>query len=170
MTTFDEYLARIKAFTDDELIAREPELVERGEVPPDLMRRITELGLFGITLPREWGGFGWTMAQQVLLTMEFTRASCVYRSRFSTTIGLASQIIHDHGTDEQRASLLPRMATGQCVTAFALTEPETGSDAGSVRTSATRDGADYVLNGHKRFITNAGWADLLLVFARTDPE
>lgn len=107
------------------------------------------------------------MSQQVQLTMEFTRASCVYRSRFSTVIGLCSQAILDHGTDEQREGLLPRMAAGEHVTAFALTEPGAGSDAGSLTTTARRADGGWVIDGHKRYITNAHWADELVVFART---
>ena len=164
---FDSYLETIRRFTDEELIPGEAAMVETGDVPPALMARIAENGLFGITLPREWGGLDWSMEQQVRLTLEFTRASPVYRSRFSTTIGLCSQILHDHGTDAQKERYLRDMATGRCVTSFALTEPGAGSDATAVATTAVRDGDQYVINGHKRFITNGAWADLLLVFART---
>ncbi len=168
--SFEQYLDTIRAFTDSELIPGEKEMVTAGAVPERLVDRMIELGLFGITLPSEWGGLGWSMEQQVLLTFEFTRASCVYRSRFSTTIGLSSQIILDHGTDLQRELYLSKMANGRCVTSFALTEEHAGSDAGSVRTTAIKDGNDYVLNGSKRYITNGAWADLLIVFARTNPE
>ena len=167
---FDDHLTLITRFTDEELIPREDEMVDRGAVPDDLVDRMARLGLFAITLPREHGGLGWTVEQQVRLTLEFTRASCVYRSRFSTTIGLGSQIILDHGTAEQREHYLPRMAAGECVTAFALTETEAGSDAGAVGTRADPDGDHYVLHGAKRYITNAAWADLLMVIARTDPD
>jgi acyl-CoA dehydrogenase len=108
--------------------------------------------------------------QQVLLTFEFTRASAVYRSRFSTTIGLCSQVLLDHGTEEQRQRYLRRMAAGECVAAFALTEESAGSDAGNVQTTARHDGDHYVIDGSKRYITNGAWADLLIVFARTDPN
>jgi len=165
---FESYLNRIRYFTDEELIPREDEMVNAGEVPADLVDRMAQLGLFGITLPRRWGGLGWTVEQQVLLTLEFTRASCVYRSRFSTTIGLCSQVLLDYGTDVQRRRHLAAMAGGERVAAFALTEPEAGSDAGAVSTTAVRDGEHYVLNGRKRYITNAAWADLLVVFARTE--
>jgi acyl-CoA dehydrogenase len=164
---FDSYLETIRRFTDEELIPGEAAMVETGDVPPALVARIAENGLFGITLPRKWGGLDWSMEQQVRLTLEFTRASPVYRSRFSTTIGLCSQILHDHGTDAQKERYLRDMATGRCVTSFALTEPGAGSDATAVATTAVRDGDQYVINGHKRFITNGAWADLLLVFART---
>lgn len=167
---FPAYLDTIRRFTEEELIPGEVEMVRCGEVPPRLMERIAALGLFGITLPKEWGGLGWNIEEQVRLTFEFTRASCVYRSRFSTTIGLSSQIILDHGSDAQRNAYLERMATGQCVTAFALTEEAAGSDAGAVETTAVRDGDEWVINGSKRYITNGAWADLLIVFARTDQD
>jgi acyl-CoA dehydrogenase len=167
---FDAYLDLIRHLTDDELIPGETDMVDLGEVPPALVARLAQTGLFGITLPREWGGLGWTMEQQVRLTFEFTRASPVYRSRFSTTIGLCSQILLDHGTDEQRERYLRDMATGRCVASFALTETGAGSDATAVTTTAVRDGDQYIIDGHKRFITNGAWADLLVVFARTGDD
>ncbi|EKT83475.1 acyl-CoA dehydrogenase [Rhodococcus opacus M213] len=165
---FETYRQVIRDFTDDELIPRESEMVAAGAVPPDLVRRMSELGLFGITLPTSVGGLGWTVEQQVLLTFEFTRSSAVYRSRFSTSIGLASQILLEYGTDVQRERYLPAMAAGECVMAFALTEENAGSDASAVRTTATRTRGGYVIDGEKRYITNGGWADVLVVFARTE--
>ena len=165
---FESYREVIRDFTDAELVPCENEMVAAGAVPADLVRRMAELGLFGITLPTEVGGLGWTVEQQVLLTFEFTRSSAVYRSRFSTSIGLASQILLEYGTDAQREKYLPAMAAGECVMAFALTEEQAGSDASAVRTTATRAGDGYVLDGDKRYITNAAWADVLMVFARTE--
>ncbi|WP_054245934.1 acyl-CoA dehydrogenase family protein [Rhodococcus opacus] len=165
---FETYRQVIRDFTDDELIPRENEMVAAGAVPPDLVRRMSELGLFGITLPTSVGGLGWTVEQQVLLTFEFTRSSAVYRSRFSTSIGLASQILLEYGTAVQRERYLPAMAAGECVMAFALTEENAGSDASAVRTTATRTRGGYVIDGEKRYITNGGWADVLVVFARTE--
>lgn len=167
---FEEYLETVRRFTDEELIPAETEMTAQGAVPERLVERMAEIGLFGITLPKQWGGLGWSMVEQARLTFEFTRASCVYRSRFSTTIGLSSQIILDHGTDEQRQRYLEAMANGQCVTAFALTEEHAGSDAGAVRTTAVKEGDEFVVNGSKRYITNAAWADMLIVFARTNPD
>ncbi|GAA1958607.1 acyl-CoA dehydrogenase family protein [Nocardioides panacihumi] len=164
--TFEDYVATIRAFTDEELIPAEPEMVRLGEVPPRLVDRMAGLGLFAITLGPEHGGLGWSVEQQVLLTMEFTRASVVYRSRFSTTIGLVSQAVAAHGTEDQRARLLPEFAAGRTVAAFALTEESAGTDATAVRTTAVADGDGFVLNGSKRYITNGHWADVLLVFAR----
>ncbi|MFJ9175604.1 acyl-CoA dehydrogenase family protein [Streptomyces sp. NPDC102360] len=164
---FEEYLARVAALTDDVLIPAEQEMVEAGEVPERVVDALARNGLFGVSIPRRLGGLEWTMSQQVRLTMEFTRASCVYRSRFSTVIGLCSQAILDHGTEAQRESMLPKMAAGEHVTAFALTEPGAGSDAGSLSTTARRSDGGWVIDGHKRYITNAHWADELVVFART---
>ncbi|OYD66647.1 acyl-CoA dehydrogenase family protein [Rhodococcus sp. OK302] len=165
---FEAYRQVIRNFTDNELIPRENEMVSAGEVPADLVQRMAELGLFAITLPVRVGGLGWTVEQQVMLTFEFTRSSAVYRSRFSTSIGLASQILLEYGTDAQREKYLKPMAEGECVMAFALTEEHAGSDASAVRTTAIRDGDDYVIDGEKRYITNAAWADVLIVFARTE--
>lgn len=168
--SFEEYLARIAAFTDDVLIPAEQQMVELGEVPHEVMAQIAEQGLFGITIPREWGGLGWNVEEQVRLTLEFTRASCVYRSRFSTVIGLSAQAILEHGTEEQRTKFLAKMAAGECVTAFALTEESAGSDATNVQTTATRNGDNYILNGEKRYITNGAWADMLIIFARVESD
>jgi acyl-CoA dehydrogenase len=165
---FEDYLATIRTFTDTELIPAEPDMVRLGEVPPALVDRMAELGLFGITLDREDGGLGWSVEEQVRLTFEFTRASVVYRSRFSTTVGLVSQAVAAHGTPEQRSRLLPEFASGRTVAAFALTEESAGTDATAVRTRAMADADGYVLNGSKRYITNGHWADVLLVFARQD--
>lgn len=157
---FDEYLATIRRFTDDELIPAEAEMVGLGRVPERLVERMARVGLFGITLPREHGGLGWTVEQQVRLTFEFTRASAVYRSRFSTTIGLVSQAIASHGTELQREKYLEAMAGGECVAAFALTEQGAGTDATAASTTATATHDGYVLNGTKRYITNGAWADV----------
>ena len=166
---FETYLAAIERFTDDELIPNEPRLEAEDCVPEELVERMRTLGLFGISIPEEYGGLACSQEEQVRLTIAFTRASAVYRSRFSTTIGLTSQAILDFATEQQKRQWLPRMASGAVTGAFALTEPEAGTDAGGLTTSAVRDGDHYVLNGMKRYITNAPEADLFLVMARTDP-
>lgn len=167
---FQDYLERVRTFTREVLRPAE-EILERDDaIPEEIVNAMRELGLFGITLPKAYGGLGWTMEQQVLLTIEFTQAAAAYRSRFSTTIGLTSQVILDYGTDEQRRRYLPGMASGAITGAFCLTEVEAGSDAGAVTTRAVKDGDDYVLDGSKRYITNAPDADLLMVVARTAEE
>jgi len=164
---FETYLAAIEHFTDAELIPAEPRLEAEDRVPEELVERMRELGLFGISIPEEYGGLACTQEEQVRLTLAFTRASAVYRSRFSTTIGLTSQAILDFATEDQKRQWLPGMAAGKITGAFALTEPDAGSDAGGLATTAVRDGDRYILNGWKRYITNAPEADLFLVMART---
>lgn len=165
---FDTYLDSIRRLVRDVLIPAEPRLDGQETLPEDLTQRLRGIGLFGISIPTRWGGLGLSMEQQVRVMFEVTYASAVYRARFSTTIGLGSQPILYNGTDAQRAEWLPRMASGAATAAFALTEPEAGSDAGGVRTHARRDGDDFVINGTKRYITNARQADVFIVMARTD--
>jgi acyl-CoA dehydrogenase len=165
---FAVYLAAIERFTDSMLIPNEPRLEEEDCVPAEITQQMRELGLFGISIPEEYGGLGCSQEEQVRLTFAFTRASAVYRSRFSTTIGLTSQAILDFATEAQKRAWLPRMATGEVTGAFALTEPDAGTDAGSLKTTARRVGDHYVLNGWKRYITNSVEADLFLCMARTD--
>lgn len=164
---FETYLSHIASLTTEVLIPGEEELVSERTVPQRILDQMAEAGLFGISIPREYGGLNWSMEEQVKLTLEFTRASLVFRSRFSTVIGLCSQGLIDYGTAEQKSSLLPAMAAGESVTAFGLTEPEAGSDAQSLETTATKERDEWVLNGCKRFITNAAWADQLFIFARS---
>ena len=168
MTNFDKYLEEIKNLTDEILIPNEEELENEGFVSESIMKKIIDNGLFGISIPEEFGGMNFNMKEQILLTFEFTRASAVYRSRFSTTIGLCSQAILDFGTEEQKQKYLPGMARGEIVGSFALTEPNAGSDASSLETEAIKEGDNYVINGRKKYITNAPYADIFLVMAKTD--
>jgi len=167
---FDPFLARVRRFTRDTLMPAERRVEAEDRVPDAIVAGMREHSLFGLTIPPEYGGLGLGMEQQVLTTMEFTQASSVFRARFSTTLGLGSQAILHNATEEQKRRTLPRLATGEWTAAFALTEPEAGSDAGNVQTTARREDDTYVLNGHKRYITNAPEADLFVVMARTDPE
>lgn len=167
-TEFASYLDMITRLVRDKLIPAEPHLEGQETLPEDLTELLRQAGLFGISIPTRWGGLGLTMEQQVRVMFEVTRASSVFRARFSTTIGLGSQPILYNGTDAQCAEWLPRMASGEITAAFCLTEPEAGSDAGGVRTMAVRDGDHYVLNGSKRYITNARQAQVLIVMARTE--
>ena len=153
-----------------ELVPAEPRLEELGAVPDEFTDRFRELGLFGITIPAEFGGLGLGLVDQARVMIELTYASVVYRSRLSTTVGLTSQAVLREGTDEQRARVLPRFATGEWTGAFALTEEHAGSDVTGVRTTARRDGDAYVLEGRKRYITNAPDADVFVVVARTGDE
>ncbi|WP_135465839.1 acyl-CoA dehydrogenase family protein [Crenalkalicoccus roseus] len=166
---FDAYLDGIRRLVDQRLIPAEPRLEGEETLPQDLTQALREAGLFGISIPARYGGAGLTMEQQVRVMLEVTRASAVYRARFSTTIGLGSQPILYNGTEAQRRAWLPRMASGEATAAFCLTEPEHGSDAGGLATRARREGGEYVLDGVKRYITNARQAQVFIVMARTDP-
>ena len=168
-TTFEEYLFSVRDFSQNVLRPAEKRLTREGGIPDDLTNALKDIGLFGISIPKEFGGFGFTMEQQVRLTFEFCQASCVFRSRFSTTIGLTSQAILDFATEEQKNKYLPKMASGACTGAFALTETEAGSDASALTTTAKKSGnKGWLINGEKRYITNAPQAEVFLVMARTD--
>ena len=164
---FELYLESVRRLVRERLIPAEPRLDGQETLPEDLAQLLRDAGLFGISIPTAHGGLGLTMEQQVRVMFEVTYASSVFRARFSTTIGLGSQPILYNGTDAQRAEWLPRMASGEVTASFALTEPEAGSDAGGLRTTARRDGSDFILNGTKRYITNAVQAGVFIVMARS---
>ncbi|MGR1580816.1 acyl-CoA dehydrogenase family protein [Thalassobius sp. S69A] len=159
----------IRKFVDQRLIPAEPEVAEADAIPQDIIQEMRDLGLFGLSIPEEYGGLGLNMSEEAALIFEIGRAAPAFRSIFATNVGIGSQGIVIDGTDAQKATYLPRIATGELIGSFALTEPDVGSDAGSVRTTAVRDGDTYVLNGTKRFITNAPLAGAFTVMARTDP-
>ncbi|MBA84182.1 MAG: acyl-CoA dehydrogenase [Rhodobacteraceae bacterium] len=159
----------IRKFVDQRLIPAEPEVAEADAIPQDIIQEMRDLGLFGLSIPEEYGGLGLNMSEEAALIFEIGRAAPAFRSIFATNVGIGSQGVVIDGTDAQKATYLPRIATGELIGSFALTEPDVGSDAGSVRTTAVRDGDTYVLNGTKRFITNAPLAGAFTVMARTDP-
>lgn len=168
--TLTQLLTTIRRFVDEQLIPAEAEVAETDAIPPRIVEGMKELGLFGLTTPEEFGGLGLTMEEEVLAVFEIGRAAPAFRSMFATNVGIGMQGIAIDGTPEQKAKYLDRMAAGDLIGSFALTEPDVGSDAGSVKTTARRDGDSYVLNGTKRFITNAPHAGVFTVMARTDPE
>lgn len=168
--TRDQLVAMIRRFVDDRLIPAEAEVAETDAIPLAIVEEMKELGLFGLSVPEEFGGLGLNMEEEALLILELGRAAPAFRSMFATNVGIGSQGIAIDGTPEQKAKYLPRLASGELIGSFALTEPDVGSDAGSVRTTARREGDFYVLNGTKRYITNAPHAGLFTVMARTDPD
>lgn len=167
--TLSQLLTTIRRFVDERLIPAEAEVAETDEIPAPIVAGMRELGLFGLTAPEAYGGLGLTMEEEVLAVFELGRAAPAFRSMFATNVGIGMQGIALDGTPEQKQKYLPDLASGALVGSFALTEPDIGSDAGSVRTTARRDGTDYIINGTKRFITNAPHAGLFTVMARTDP-
>ncbi|MGO4330375.1 acyl-CoA dehydrogenase family protein [Cupriavidus sp. 2TAF22] len=160
----------IARFVRERLIPNEERVAEADEIPDDIVADLKAMGLFGLTIPEAYGGLELTMEEEVLSMFELGYASPAFRSLLGTTVGIGSQGILFDGTDEQKARYLPRLATGEIIASFALTEPESGSDAASLRTMARREGDMYVVNGTKRFITNAPHAGIFTLMARTNPE
>jgi acyl-CoA dehydrogenase len=165
---FTDVLDAVRGFVRTKVVPREDEIEETDAIPADIRRAAAEMGLFGYTLPAEYGGLGANLAEDVQLAFEFGYTTPAFRSMFGTNNGIAGQVLVNSGTDEQKQRWLPRLAEG-AIASFALTEAEAGSDPSGLTTKATRDGDGYVLSGAKRFITNAPLADLFVVFARTDP-
>ena len=165
--TREELLAAVRRFVDGRLVPLEAQVDADDAVPPDVVAEMRELGLFGLTIPEAYGGLGFGMEDEVRVAMELGRTSPAFRSVFGTTIGIGSQGIVIDGTEAQKQYWLPRMARGEVIASFCLTEPESGSDAAALRTRAHRRGDRYVLEGTKRYITNAPRAGVFTVMART---
>ena len=164
-----QILDELSRFVAEELIPAEPTVAEEGAVPRHLIDAMARLGLFGMALPEEWGGLGLTMEEEVELLFVLCRASLSFRSVLGINNGPGSFGILKFGSEEHRRRHLPALASGERIAAFCLTEPDFGSDAASIRTRARRDGDGYVLDGTKRYITNAPHAGVFTVIARTDP-
>ncbi|WUR11324.1 acyl-CoA dehydrogenase family protein [[Empedobacter] haloabium] len=158
----------IRRFVREVLVPAETQVAESDEIPPAIVAQMRELGLFGLSIPEEYGGLALTMEEEVRVAFELAWTSPAFRSLIGTNNGIGAQGIVIDGTEEQKQRWLPRLASGDIIGAFALTEPEAGSDAASLRTTAVRDGDHYVINGTKRYITNAPEASIFTVMARTD--
>jgi acyl-CoA dehydrogenase len=173
-TEFDELIEVLRDFIRREVMPAEAGIDESDEIPDRLIAQAKEMGLYGYALPAEFGGLGLSVRQQVLVTMELGYTSPAFRSLFGTNNGIAGQVLVLAGTEGQRKQWLPRLASGEVVASFALTEPDAGSDPSRLVTSATPvsgpDGDGWVIDGLKRYITNAPAADIFMVFARTDPQ
>ena len=165
--SFADVLAAVRTFVREQVIPREEEIEETDAIPEDLRQLSREMGLFGYALPEEYGGLGLSLSEEVRLVFELGYTSPAFRSMFGTSNGIAGQVLVNSGTPEQRKRWLPALASGEVVGAFALTEAEAGSDPSTLTTTAVRDGDEYVIDGAKRFITNAPEADVFMVFART---
>lgn len=167
--SFTLLIDTIERFVRERLIPREAEVVETDAIPADILAEMRRMGLFGLTIPEQYGGLGLTCEEEVLAAMALCRASPAFRSIVGTNNGIGSLGIVIDGTGAQKSKYLPRLAAGELIGSFALTEPGSGSDAGALTTSARKDGDQYVLNGGKRYITNAPQAGIFTVMARTDP-
>jgi len=166
--SFDILLATVQRFVRERLVPAENHVEEHDEVPAAIIAEMRELGLFGLSIPEEYGGIGLSMAQECAVAYELGQTSLAFRSVLGTNVGIGSQGILMDGTEAQKRDYLPRVASGELIMSFALTEPDAGSDAASLKTRAERDGEDYVLNGTKRYITNAPRAGAFTLMARTD--
>lgn len=168
--TLDQLLTAVRRFVNERLIPLEPKVAEDDAIPADALAEMRALGLFGLSIPEEYGGLGLSMEEECRTMFEFCRCSPAFRSAFGTNVGIGSQGLVMFGTEAQKQKWLPGIASGELVTSFALTEPEAGSDSGAVRTKAELAGDHYVISGSKRYITNANRASLFTVMARTNPD
>ena len=167
---FAQLLETVERFTRERLIPAEEEVEATDDIPESIVDEMRALGLFGLSIPEEYGGIGLTMTQEVQVAETLCYASLAFRSLIGTTVGIGSQGIVMHGTDAQKRALLPRLACGEIIASFALTEPDIGSDAAHIRTVARRDVSDFLVSGTKRYITNASRCGIFTLLARTDPD
>lgn len=165
--TFDQLIETIRRFVAERLRPLEAQVAENDEIPDDLIEEMKALGLFGLSIPEEYGGLGLSMSEEVRVVIELGKTSPAFRSAFGTNVGIGSQGLVMAGNEAQKTRFLPGIASGEIITSFALTEPEAGSDGAGVRTRAVKDGNQWKLTGGKRYITNADKAHLFTVMART---
>ncbi len=165
----DQILGTINQFVTERLRPLEAQVAAEDQIPESIVAAMREMGLFGMTIPEEYGGLGMTAEEEMHVAFALGQASPAFRSLLGTNNGIGSQGIVIDGTAAQRNRWLPALASGEVIGSFALTEPDAGSDAASLQTRADRDGEDFVLNGTKRYITNAPEAGLFTVMARTNP-
>lgn len=167
--TRQQLIDTVRRFVSERCVPIEAQVAEEDRVPDEIVADMRNLGLFGLSIPEEFGGLGLTMEEEVLVAMELGQTSPAFRSVIGTNVGIGSQGVVMFGNEAQKAEWLPKLASGEVIASFALTEPGAGSDAAAVRVSAVRDGDHYVVNGTKRFITNANRAGMFTLMARTDP-
>ncbi|WP_394761720.1 acyl-CoA dehydrogenase family protein [Phenylobacterium sp.] len=170
LETREQLIDTVRRFVAERLRPLEAKVADDDAMPQDVLDEMKALGLYGLSIPEEYGGLDLSMEDECLVAVELGRTSPAFRSAFGTNVGIGSQGLVMFGTDAQKQKYLPGIASGEIITSFALTEPEAGSDSANVQTRAILDGDAYVLNGTKRYITNANKADLFTVMARSDPD
>ena len=158
----------VRRFVKKDLEPISQQVEDDDHIPEEIVQKMAELGLFGLSIPEEYGGLGIGVLGECLVYEELSKVNACFRTRVGTNNGIGSMGIYYDGTEEQKQSYLPRLAAGEWVSCFALSEPEAGSDASNVQTTAVREGDFWVLNGLKHFITNGDVADMACVFALTD--
>lgn len=169
-STLNVIVGTVAQFVKERLIPIELEVSENDHIPTEIKANFCDLGLFGLTIPEEYGGLDLTIEEEILVNMELCYTSPVFRSLISSNVGPGARVIVNDGTNAQKENYLPLIATGEKILAYALNEHGIGSDPGNMKATACRDGDNYVINGNKSFVTNAPEAGLVLVFAKTDPE
>lgn len=162
-----EILKVVRQFVDNEILPVATELEHKDEYPADIVEGLKELGIFGLTIPEEYGGLGESLLTYALAVEEISRGWMSVSGVINTHF-IVAYMLMQHGTQEQRDTYLPRMATGEIRGAFSMSEPALGSDVANVSTKAVQDGDDYVINGQKMWITNGGSANLVAALVRTD--
>jgi acyl-CoA dehydrogenase len=165
-TELDAVLDTVRDLIRRRLIPNEPEIDETDEMPVGLKEEAARMGLFGFAIPEEYGGLGLTMTQEAELVMELGYTTPAFRSMFGTNNGIAGHVLMEGGTEEQKKEFLPKLASGEWVASFALTEDGAGSDPAGLATAVRETADGWVIDGSKRFITNAPVADVFMVFAR----
>lgn len=168
--TFSQLRDAIERFVKERLVPNEMRVEETDEIPEILVEEMKELGLFGLTISPDYGGIGLNCRQESEIAMILGQTAPAFRSLFGTNIGIGARGLILAGTEKQKQTYLPKLASGEMIASFALTEPDSGSDPSSLTTKAIRDGDDYLISGTKRYITNAARAGLFTVMARTDFE
>ncbi len=165
-----DVLSAVRTFVRNEVVPIEEQIDSRDEIPAAVIAACKDMGLYGFAIPESYGGLGLSMHEETQLAFELGWTTPALRSLFGTNNGIAGQVLIKGGTDEQKKSWLPRLASGEVTAAFGLTEADAGSDPSGLATTAKRDGSDWVINGSKRYITNAIVADVVMIFARTNPD
>jgi alkylation response protein AidB-like acyl-CoA dehydrogenase len=164
-----EIVAAVRDFVDRDVIPVASELEHRDEYPEKLVATMRELGLFGTTIPEEYGGLGLGLDTYALIVIELSRGWMTLSGILNGSF-IAATMIRLHGTDEQRERYLPRLASGELRSSLSMTEPHAGSDVQSIRTLAVRDGDEYVITGQKMWVTNGWRSGLVMLLAKTDPD
>jgi acyl-CoA dehydrogenase len=161
---------RVRKFVEEELNPISLQVETSGEIPQEIVEKMRELRLFGLSIPQKYGGLGLTTLEEILVYEEMTKTNACFRSRIGTSNSIGSMGILFDGTEDQKQKYLPKIASGQWTAAFALTEPDAGSDASNIKSSAVLSGNQWILNGTKLFITNGDCANVFTTLAVTDAD
>ncbi|WP_076861056.1 acyl-CoA dehydrogenase family protein [Bradyrhizobium mercantei] len=166
---FEQFVEQLRRYVRQRLIPAERVIIESDEIPPEIVQEMRDMGLFGLTTPEDYGGSGMNVRQYARTVNTLAYAMPAFRSLISISIGMFCSALKNGGTEKQKADWLPRIASGE-IASFGLTEPGSGSDSAGMQTTAVKTGNSWVLNGTKRYITNAPFAKVALIMARTSKE